>query len=265
MEFGSGERDVTCGSCHTGDLAKHMETGDPSLVKTPADFPPEAGSETCLGCHAQQREVMFWRGSAHQTSNLGCLHCHRIHPTAQQISHPRNLPLRAVKRLGGTDAWSGGPILVKVTEAETCFTCHANIRKAMFQRSTHLFRDEVGFPRLPCYSCHNPHGTQAENLISANSTNEKCYECHQDKRGPFLWEHPPVRENCIVCHAPHGSDNPQLVVLRLPQLCQSCHLQGRHQTVAGRPNAMWNINRKCLNCHTQVHGSNSPSGPILMR
>jgi DmsE family decaheme c-type cytochrome len=156
-------------------------------------------------------------------------------------------------------------LLVKRTEAETCFGCHVNVRKAMLQRSTHLFRDERGANRMECYSCHNPHGTQTENLISANSVNEKCYECHQDKRGPFLWEHAPVRENCMSCHSAHGSNNPQLLAMRTPQLCQTCHLQGRHQTVAGRPNAMWNINRRCVNCHSQVHGTNHPSGPILMR
>ncbi len=242
MEFGSGDRDVQCGSCHGGDLAKHMETGDPTQVATPLEQNPHAAAESCLGCHARQRSMMFWRGSAHETSGVACLSCHSIHHPTQD-----------------------GRLLVKRTEAETCFGCHANIRKTMLQRSAHLFRDERGVNRLECDSCHNPHGTQTERLISANSLNDKCYECHQDKRGPFLWEHAPVRENCMVCHSPHGSNNAQLLVARTPQLCQSCHLQGRHQTVAGRPNAMFNINRRCLNCHTQVHGTNHPSGPILMR
>jgi DmsE family decaheme c-type cytochrome len=242
MEFGTGASDLTCGSCHRGDLPKHMENSDPALVSNPAKEKPVASSETCLSCHATQKHMMFWRGSQHQTGGIGCLTCHSVHKPNTERS-----------------------MLVRKTQAETCFSCHGNVRKAMLQRSTHLFRDERGSSRLECASCHNPHGAPTEKLISANSVNDKCYSCHQEKRGPFLWEHAPVRENCTTCHSPHGSNNSQLLSLRMPQLCQSCHIQGRHQTVAGRPNAIWNINRNCLNCHSQIHGTNHPSGPILMR
>jgi len=242
MEFAGGSHDVTCGSCHSGDLAKHMESGDTQFVRNPRKDKPGAAAESCLSCHANHKGVMFWRGSQHQTAGVSCLSCHSVH-------HPTQT----------------GKLLAKKTEAETCFGCHANVRKSMLQRSTHLFRDEKGAARVECSSCHNPHGSQTEKLISANSINDKCYSCHQEKRGPFLWEHSPVRENCMTCHSPHGSNNEALLTLRRPQLCQSCHIQGRHQTIAGRPNAMWNINRSCQNCHTQVHGSNHPSGPILQR
>ena len=233
MEFGA--KDTTCGSCHAGDLTKHMETADPQWVK-------RGTNESCATCHSSQKNMMFWRGSQHQTAGLGCVTCHSVHKPA-----------------------AGTKLLAKKTQSETCFGCHGQVRKAMLQRSTHLFRDERGVSRMECSSCHNPHGSQADKMIAANSTNDKCYSCHTDKRGPFLWEHAPAREDCMSCHSPHGSNNQQLLAKRVPQLCQECHIQGRHQTVAGRPNAMWNINRGCLNCHTQVHGTNHPSGPILMR
>jgi DmsE family decaheme c-type cytochrome len=242
LEFGEGDKSVTCGSCHKGDLTKHMETSDPALVSNPTKERSTAGMQICMDCHASRRELMFWRGSQHETANVGCLNCHSVHrPNA------------------------AGQLLTKATEFETCVACHGNLRRVLTQRSRHLFRDERLSMRMECYSCHNPHGSPAEKLISANSINEKCYACHQEKRGPFLYEHAPVRENCMTCHSPHGSNNDQLLNLRLPQLCQSCHIQGRHQTVAGRPDAMWNINRRCLNCHSQVHGTNHPSGPILQR
>jgi DmsE family decaheme c-type cytochrome len=241
LEFGNSSSELTCASCHRGDLAKHVENTD-VLPSNPGKDKPGVSAETCLSCHANQKNLMFWRGSQHQTSGNGCLTCHSIHKA-------------------GTEHAS----LAKKSEAETCFACHGNIRRAMLQRSTHLFRDERGERRLECASCHNPHGAPTEKLIRANSINDQCYSCHQEKRGPFLWEHAPVRESCVTCHTPHGSNNPGLLALRTPQLCQSCHIQGRHQTVAGRPNAMWNINRSCLNCHSQIHGTNHPSGPILQR
>ncbi len=242
MEFGKHGSDLTCGSCHKGDLAKHIEDSDAAALSNPGKEKPAVSSESCLSCHANEKNRMFWRGSQHQTSGVGCLTCHSVHQP-------------------GTERH----MLTKKTEPETCFSCHGNVRKAMLQRSTHLIRDERGSVRLECASCHNPHGAPAEKLISAGSLNDKCYSCHQEKRGPFLWEHAPVRENCMTCHSPHGSNNSHLLSLRTPQLCQSCHIQGRHQTVAGRPNAMWNINRSCLNCHSQIHGTNHPSGPILHR
>jgi predicted CXXCH cytochrome family protein len=66
------------------------------------------------------------------------------------------------------------------------------------------------------------------------------------------------------CHSAHGSNNEALLTLRRPQLCQSCHIQQRHQTNPGRPNALFNVNRSCQNCHAKVHGSNHPSGVTLI-
>ena len=52
-----------------------------------------------------------------------------------------------------------------------------------------------------------------------------CIKCHVDKRGPFVFEHPPVRvEGCETCHNPHGSMNAKL--LRRPvvfTVCLECH------------------------------------------
>jgi len=99
--------------------------------------------------------------------------------------------------------------------------------------------------------------------------NDNCYSCHAEKRGPFLWEHAPVREDCSICHEPHGSNNPTLLKTRMPQLCQQCHIAGggHPPTPYGGPNPgpPLSIERRvgaasCLNCHTEVHGSNHPSG-----
>ena len=63
-----------------------------------------------------------------------------------------------------------------------------------------------------------------------------------------------------------------MLVKRPPLLCQSCHSQAGHPSVPhssggladGTPSAML-LNGSCLNCHSQVHGSNHPSGPRLTR
>ena len=118
---------------------------------------------------------------------------------------------------------------------------------------------------MSCSSCHNPHGSQSEKLISANTINEKCYECHAEFQAPVLWEHSPVKENCLNCHNPHGSNYPNLLVTQRTRLCQECHEAGRHQSLAGQNISFLVLNRSCSNCHAQVHGSNHPAGLKLKR
>lgn len=240
MEFGAwGE--LRCQSCH-GEAVEHIESADPEKIKNPAKLPGREATENCLTCHASERNHQLWTGSAHDTGNVSCLDCHSAH-----------------------HAKSAEKLLTTATDRDLCLGCHTDLRKAQFQRSTHLFRNEWGANRMGCVSCHQPHGSAGEKLLKEVSVNETCYQCHTEKRGPFLWEHPPARENCLNCHTPHGSNNPGLLTQRPTFLCQSCHLQGRHQTVAGRPNSTWLLNRQCLNCHPQIHGSNHPSGILYHR
>ena len=81
---------------------------------------------------------------------------------------------------------------------------------------------------MTCSSCHDPHDGSKPKMIKADWTNELCLQCHTEKRGPFLWEHAPVRENCLNCHNPHGSNHDKLLVSQQPWLCQRCHLNTRH-------------------------------------
>jgi predicted CXXCH cytochrome family protein len=96
-----------------------------------------------------------------------------------------------------------------------------------------------------------------------------------EKRGPFVHNHEPVNEDCSNCHNPHGTTVESMLKMRPPFLCNACHTPhgGNIPAVTGKiigalsPTATSsgksNINitqgRGCLNCHTQVHGSNNPS------
>jgi DmsE family decaheme c-type cytochrome len=117
-------------------------------------------------------------------------------------------------------------------------------------------------------------------LLVKNNVNETCYTCHAEKRGPFLWEHGPVTDDCTNCHTPHGSSNTPLLKTRAPFLCQECHT-GDHgkniysggnlpsgnltsfngtQGVANQGAPAQLNGRACMNCHSLVHGSNHPAG-----
>ena len=111
-------------------------------------------------------------------------------------------------------------------EPDTCFQCHKDRRAQMF-RSSHMPMREG---KMVCSDCHNPHGSTTEALLKKDSINDVCYTCHAEKRGPFLFEHAPVRENCLNCHDPHGSVNEFSLKLSRPRLCFECHQFGHGPT-----------------------------------
>jgi DmsE family decaheme c-type cytochrome len=260
------ERTPTCQSCH-GDSEKHLN-GDPnqkgralpdvvfgSRAKNSHASAPQAQAEVCLGCHRSGKR-QHWGGSVHEREDMACTSCHEVHVARDRV-------------------------LAKVTQPEVCFTCHKEQRAQVHRFSTH----PIDAGKMSCSDCHNPHGSTGPKLMIKNTVNEVCFTCHDEKRGPFLWEHQPVSDDCTNCHTPHGSANAPLLKARLPWLCQECHsgdharsiysganlpggavttINGTKPFQAQAPNAQI-VGRDCLNCHSLVHGSNSPAGAKFQR
>jgi DmsE family decaheme c-type cytochrome len=211
------------------------------MISFRADDPnhtPEETNAICLQCHEKGRRTL-WRGSTHETRGVACTNCHVVMTNVTPKFQ-----------------------LAKLTELDTCSQCHKNLR-AQIWRTSHM---PIREGKMTCSSCHNPHGTYGEALLNEATVNDNCYKCHAEKRGPFLWEHPPVRENCLNCHDPHGSINDFLLKISRPRLCQQCHanLTG-HPGNPRNPQSVYAFNRECQNCHSQHHGSNSPSGSRFHR
>jgi DmsE family decaheme c-type cytochrome len=196
----------------------------------------EQNDAICLGCH-ERGERTYWNGSTHETRGIACTECHTV--------------MRQVSRKAA---------LKTAVEMETCFQCHKD-RRAQIFRSSHMPLREG---KMTCTNCHNPHGSATEAMLKENSINDTCYKCHAEKRGPFLFEHAPVRENCLSCHDPHGSSTEYMLKVSRPRLCAECHGFG-HRSLANGPRTVETFGRACQNCHTQIHGSNSPSGALLQR
>jgi DmsE family decaheme c-type cytochrome len=229
------------------------------MVNRFKNAPAEAKSAVCLTCHSGNRHLTFWESGKHAKNDVACSDCHNIHDKTRSLTVA---PFTTTSR----------PI-----EADTCGNCHKQVRNATLKPSHHPILEG----KVKCSDCHNPHGALTHAMIKQETVNQQCYSCHADKRGPFVFSHPPVDENCLSCHTPHGSSHGKLLTDKAPNLCQDCHVAGRHPTnfygsgqawlqPDGTRNASPNtrfIARGCLNCHNSIHGSNAPSnrGQFLIR
>jgi len=237
-----------CAACHKG-AAEHLKAqteGGDAPAPSFKNLTAQEVDSRCLSCHEKGNQAM-WSGSMHDRRDVSCLSCHSVHNFE---SLTKNLKTR--------------------NSSEICENCHQAIRAKEMRTSHHPVREGI----LGCESCHNPHDGSRPKMIKADWTNDLCYQCHTEKRGPFLWEHAPVRENCLNCHDPHGSNHDKLLVAKMPYLCQRCHLNTRHpgtlyDAANGATTAASPTNRAvehaCKNCHQNIHGSNAPSGPYLGR
>jgi len=260
-------RTPTCTSCH-GESARHVnnqrqegDKGRPKpdrtfegpLIGLPAGdarvatYAPEVDKRSwlsasernapCLGCHQGGKRI-HWQGSIHESRDVPCTACHQLHVQHDQVRDRR-------------------------TQSDVCFMCHKEQRMQINRMSRHpILEGKVG-----CSDCHNPHGTAGVKLLVRDSVVDTCYTCHMEKRGPFIFNHQPVTDDCTLCHNPHGSTISNLLKARPPFLCQQCHEPTSHRgnipgllpgtgTTAGARGITQA--RACLNCHTNIHGSNNP-------
>jgi DmsE family decaheme c-type cytochrome len=229
---------LQCEACH-GPQGQHNRGGKEPMIAfgSQSKLPASSQNSVCEGCHNDAQQ-MSWHNSTHNLEEVACVDCHKIHAAKD-------------------------PVMDKLTINDTCVSCHTSQKGDMNKRSSHPLK----WNSMTCVDCHSPHGSMSENALVNPTVNDTCYSCHAEKRGPFLWEHAPVTENCVTCHNPHGSVNESLVKQRAPQLCQQCHANDGHasRVVAESGIDAFGGGKSCLNCHSQIHGSNHPSGSLLQR
>lgn len=242
-----GANGLQCESCH-GPGALHARNKRASAINTfkpDSKVPLAQRNQVCLGCHESSTR-MAWHAGAHERNDVACTSCHKVHRD------------------------HGDPVLAKASQPQVCYTCHQQQRADFQKASSHPLRHGL----MGCSDCHNPHGSGTPASLVQPTALQTCTSCHADKRGPVLWEHAPVTEDCALCHQPHGSVRSALLTKPAPLLCQQCHSAAGHpalpRTSRNLPGgsaggAIFTVAGSCTNCHTQVHGSNHPAGAKLMR
>jgi DmsE family decaheme c-type cytochrome len=223
-----GDNGVTCENCHGPGKAHVEAAGDVTKIFNPGKGPAKQVDAACLACHAGTHPD--FEGSPHAKAGVSCTSCHSVHASKDET-------------------------LLKAPEPSLCYQCHAD-QKAQFNMPIH---HRVNEGLLKCSDCHDVHGTFGpNNLRSTADQNAICTKCHTDIRGPFVYEHAPVKtEGCLACHTPHGTQNPRLLNMpSIATLCNQCHSPlgagARHGLDPGSTTVT-----PCVSCHTFIHGSNA--------
>jgi predicted CXXCH cytochrome family protein len=244
-----GGAGVTCESCHGAGKAHVDGGGDTTKIFNPAKASAQEVDKTCLTCHSG-KHANFDR-SPHAKANVSCTSCHSVHNPKTSASN------------AGTRMMSTGPLappqgehdhLLKDSQPNLCYQCHGD-QKAQFSMP---FHHKVNEGVTQCSDCHDPHGTfNGSNLKNTADQNAICTKCHTETRGPFVFEHAAVRDGCVGCHTPHGSQNARLLNMpSIATLCTQCHSPVANGTVHGL-DAGSNSATPCVSCHTMIHGSNA--------
>jgi predicted CXXCH cytochrome family protein len=213
---------VGCLSCHTIHQSRDVTATLPAGANRAAGYaagvmraermatshstaPARKGSlakpqaELCFDCHKEQRAQ--FASSSHHPVREGLMTCSSCHDT-----HGRGTGmLRTTERVN-----------------ELCTTCHSK------QAGPFVF--EHAPVEESCLTCHNPHGTVANNLLTQNE--------------PFL---------CLQCHEMHFHN------ARIAPSGPASLAAASSTNPNGATGFMAAFNTRCSNCHNRVHGSDLPS------
>lgn len=233
-------RDVTfCAACH-GDPAAHLESASADDIRGGDELAKWTGEQqaaACASCHA--REFPAWRQAAHLDEGL-CWSCH-----ASEATHGEATLVQPAQ-----------PGMARSGRRHTfdlCTSCHRDV--ALQSRMTYRHPMESGL--VGCTSCHDIHGRSVQTAMEIVS-DQACLACHEEQKGPFLFEHAAMEEGCSNCHAPHGSPHRGQLLTASSATCIGCHAQSNFPGVgAVSHDFLLSGGGRCWDCHSDVHGSNT--------
>ena len=182
----------------------------------------------------------------HDARNLSCVTCHSVHsPKSEQAQ------------------------LKTATVIETCVSCHkTEVAKTAAVRAT----CRCAKARWTAPSCHNPHGStnvadaqgrqldqrDAARAATPRSAGRSCGITRRCAR-PATPATIRTGRTTIACSSPSCRCSASAAT-------SARGIRRRSTTatqLAARSNRL--IGRGCVNCHSQIHGSNSPAGNTFLR
>jgi DmsE family decaheme c-type cytochrome len=230
-----------CESCH-GPGSKHAESASAEDIVNPGKLTGVRADTACLTCHLNRSTHTGRVFGSHARGQVSCATCHSVHGNG-----PTGMVARKIVHVNAQ-----------------CSGCHTATWSEFRKPHAHRLPENA----MSCTDCHNPHGTTQPQQVRTFAGNEPgCFTCHSDKRGPFTFEHAPMRlEGCRACHEPHGSQNPRMLIRsEVRQVCLECHANlgvqsgASNRTLGNVPPAFHDLRsprfQNCTICHQKVHGS----------
>jgi DmsE family decaheme c-type cytochrome len=234
-----------CESCH-GPASKHVETASADEIRNPLKLTAALADKGCLTCHLNQPTHSGRLQGGHARSQVACTSCHSVHKAEPEA-------LRAKKI---------------ATINTQCASCHQGVWAQFARPHSHQLKQGA----MSCTDCHNPHGNQLAKQVQTFASNEPgCLGCHTNTRGPFTFEHAPMRQTgCATCHEVHGSANPRMLTRHEVRfVCLECHANVGSLTSSAPVNSGSGVVppsfhdlrstrfQNCTLCHQKIHGSHA--------
>jgi DmsE family decaheme c-type cytochrome len=217
---------IECMECHDG-WQTHINNPMPENISRGDSLSLLDEAALCSRCHQTPHQVAMVSTDPHQKAGLTCSSCHTVH-------------------------YNSNKHLLKEDMDNYCLSCHQSVSMDFEKRSAHPLNSKI----ITCTDCHRLASPEAVDF--AVGMDWTCQSCHDDKAGPYLYEHPVVYSylveggGCTECHEPHGSVNDRLLKQPGSGLCLQCHgLPAGHLTNHSGLGAKF----ACVKCHTEIHGS----------
>jgi predicted CXXCH cytochrome family protein len=172
------------------------------------------------GCHLIQTKY----SEVHEPVEDDCLNCHET----KSKTHPNK---------GKKD------FELAEKTPDLCYSCHD-----AFNSAKHI-HEPVG--EGDCLSCHNPHSTENEMLLTADG-GEVCLECHDLAQEGHTMHGPVAANMCTACHNPHQAELKNLLAREDMELCTFCHTNKKD--VQDSPSVHEPFLEGCVDCHS-AHSS----------
>jgi predicted CXXCH cytochrome family protein len=126
------------------------------------------------------------------------------------------------------------PVAPATAPPGSCVQCHGAVTK---HAVLHPKSDD-------CASCHVPAARDAHQF-----KDKSCIACHEMAKPADKFVHGPVAVGeCLTCHDPHGTDEPQMVRSVGADLCQRCHVEIKAR-LAEKRFTHAPVKEDCATCH----------------
>lgn len=228
-----------------------VASAEEPAAATPSETSPAkaeyVGTETCAACH----DDIAKRHQRSPHTKIGADGPNGLDISCESCHGPGSLHAEA----GGGKGVGG--LTNPTQDPGVCYACHTD-KKMEFALQYH---HPVPEGRMSCTDCHAAHSERPA-ARSARAQNEQCLQCHEQLKGPWVFEHLAMRDGCVTCHQPHGSITTRLLTERDFNLCLKCHFNAAQYQRIGHyahrraTNVSGMEGATCTGCHRAVHGSN---------